>query len=65
MGLIFRMAIYFAFAALASQGLVIFDAEGGTVTFEIEKVEYVLSGIVGYLSTYGVSRVGKKLGWNT
>ena len=59
------MAIYFVFAALASQGLVIFDAEGGTVTFEIEKVEYVLSGIGGYLGTYVISRIGKKMGWAT
>ncbi len=65
MGLYIRMGLYFIFAAAASQGLVEFDKDTGEVTFLVDDVVLVITGIVGYLATFWTSRIAKKQGKNT
>lgn len=65
MGLPLRMVLYFVFAALASQGLVVFDAEAGTVTFRIEDLALIASGLAGYAATFWSSRMAKRNGGAT
>lgn len=65
MGLSIRMALYFVFSFLASQGVVMFDQAQGTVTFQIEHVVTVLSGIGGFAATFWASRIAKNKGGST
>lgn len=65
MTLYIRMALYLIFGALAGQGLVVFDQTAGTVTFNIEDVVTVLSGLGGFVATFIVSRVAKARGGKT
>lgn len=65
MGLSLRMVLYFVFAGLASQGLVVFDAEAGTVTFQVEDLALIASGLAGYLATFWSSRWAKRRGGAT
>lgn len=65
MMLSFRMVLYFLFASLASHGFVVFDQIEGTVTFQIEHLAMVGTGVVGYLGTFFFSRVAKARGGQT
>ena len=65
MTLYIRMGLYFLFAALSSQGLVVFDQDAGSVTFSIEDVTLILSGALGFLVTYVTSRIAKARGGKT
>ena len=60
-----RMALYFAFGFLSSQGVVVFDQEAGTVTFRIDDLLLLASGIGGYVMTFAASRVAKARGGST
>lgn len=60
-----RMIAYFLFAGLASQGLLVFDQEAGTVTFKIEDISMIVTGVLGYIGTFGTSRIAKKNGGAT
>lgn len=59
------MILYFVFAGLASQGLVVFDGEAGTVTLHVESIVLLISGVAGYVGTFYASRVAKKKGGPT
>jgi hypothetical protein len=55
-----RMALYFLFPILASQGLVIWNEEAGTVTFQVEDLVVVIMGVVGFVMTFITSRFATK-----
>jgi hypothetical protein len=59
MSLAIRMTLYFAFAALASLGVVDFDQASGQVSFNIYSLEMAAIGVVGYLATFLASRFAK------
>lgn len=63
MGLFLRMAVlYPLFLYLASLGIVVFNPDTGDVTFNIQHLELVITGLVGYLGTFGFSRLAKAKG---
>lgn len=59
MSLAIRMVLYALFSALATAGLVDFNAETGDVAFNIYSIEAVAIGIVGYMTTFLASRFAK------
>ena len=59
------MALYLAFGALAGQGLVIFDQDAGTVTFQIEHLTVAMTGLAGYVVTFVSGRFAKTNGGHT
>ncbi|UWQ30264.1 hypothetical protein [Leisingera sp. M523] len=61
-GLSVRMVAYFIFAAVAGQGIAIFDPVAGTLTFHIDQMETLLSGVAGYVATFGIGRLAKARG---
>lgn len=65
MGLYIRMALYFVFAGLASQGLVEFDEATREVTFKLDDLAIGAAGVAGYLVTFFGGRWAKKRGGNT
>lgn len=66
MGLFIRMLLYLLFGAIAGFGLGTFDGEAGTMTINVDSLAAVLTGIVGYVGTFVVGRVGAALrGWRT
>lgn len=60
-----RMLLYAVFAAMANEGLVLFDADAGTVTFKIDDLMLFGSGVVGYIGTFVTSRYAKARGGAT
>ena len=62
MALFLRMALYFADAFLAGQGIVVFDQDAGTITFRIEDLVLAISGGTAFLVTFAASRVAKAKG---
>lgn len=60
-----RMFLYLVFGTLAGQGIVIFDNETGTVSFNIEDIMLLASGLLGYIGTFYASRVAKARGGHT
>ncbi len=60
-----RMALYLLGGLLAGQGLAIFDAEAGTITFEIDSLAQALSGLGAFALTFCASRVSKRRGGAT
>jgi hypothetical protein len=54
-----RMFLYLVFGALAGQGLVVFDQTAGTVTFRVEDLMLIVTGLAGYLGTFVASRFAK------
>jgi len=60
-----RMFLYLVFGAMAGQGLVIFDADTGDVSFNIEDVMTLAQGLVGFVATFASSRVAKSNGGAT
>lgn len=60
-----RMVLYFLFAALAGQGLVVFDQQAGTVTFRVDDLMLLASGTGGYVATFWASRLAKRRGGAT
>ncbi len=60
-----RMSLYAVFAALASAGLVDYNPDAGTVTFQVESLALGLSGAVGFVGTFWTSRIAKKRGGKT
>lgn len=65
MALAVRMVLYFIFPVLASQGFVVFDQATGTVTFKIEDVVMLATGLAGFVATFGWSRIAKRKGGAT
>ena len=65
MTLYIRMALYFAFASMASAGLIDFDDASGTVSFTVDSLVLGISGLVGYLVTFWASRIAKRKGGAT
>lgn len=62
MALFVRMMIYLLAGVLAGQGLVIFDQEAGTITFRVEDVTTVLTGLLTFGGAYLASRIAKARG---
>lgn len=65
MGLAIRMALYFASAFLAGQGVAVFDHQAGTLTFHLEEVAVFLAGLAAFVGTFAASRVAKANGGAT
>lgn len=62
MALFIRMTLYFLFAAVAGQGIGMFDAESGDLTINVENLTDLLVGVVGYASTFVAGRWAKARG---
>ena len=60
-----RMFLYFLSAALAGQGVAVFDAEAGTLTFQIDSLAQLLTGVTTFAGTFVTSRVAKARGGAT
>jgi hypothetical protein len=60
-----RMGLYLVGGVLAGQGLAIFDADAGTITFKIESLAQALSGVGAFAATFAASRIAKSRGWST
>ncbi|MGB1214775.1 MAG: hypothetical protein ACPG4X_15525 [Pikeienuella sp.] len=60
-----RMLLYAVFAAMANEGLLLFDADAGTVTLKIEDIMLFGAGVVGYIGTFVTSRYAKARGGAT
>jgi len=58
------MLLYFAFTTLANQGFVLFDQAAGVVSFKIEDVVMIATGLAGFVATFLWSRVAKAKGGN-
>ena len=65
MALAVRMILYFAFSTLANQGFVLFDQAAGTVSFQIEDVIMLATGLAGFIATFAWSRWSKAHGGKT
>jgi hypothetical protein len=65
MSLYIRMGLYLVFGVLAGQGLVLFDADTGTVSFKIDDLLVIGTALVGYFGTFLSSRVAKAKGGMT
>ena len=65
MKLTIRMALYFVFAFLSSQGIGLFDAESGDFTIKIENTVAAIGGLLAFLATFGWSRKEKASGGAT
>ncbi|MCA0856168.1 hypothetical protein [Phaeobacter italicus] len=65
MTLYIRMFLYLAAGVLAGQGLAIFDAEAGTVTFKIDSLAQALTGLATFIGTFAASRIAKRRGGAT
>lgn len=60
-----RMVIYLLTGVLVGQGLAVYDAEAGTVTFRIEDLPLALSGLAAFVGTFVTSRIAKARGGAT
>lgn len=60
MFLAIRMVLYFIFPLLASQGLAVWDEEGGSLTFHIDNLTTALVGLLGFVGTFVASRFATK-----
>jgi hypothetical protein len=65
MGLYLRMVLYLVSGVIAGQGLAIFDAEAGTITFRIDDLVTVAGGAATFVATFLSSRVAKAKGGAT
>lgn len=65
MMLFIRMVLYAVFAALAGQGVLLFDDAAGTVTFRVEDLALLIGGAAGYVLTFIGSRIAKAKGGRT
>lgn len=65
MALYLRMMLYLLGGFLAGQGLAIYDAEAGTITFHVESLATALSGVALHVGTFVVSRIAKSRGGAT
>lgn len=67
MGLFLRMFILYPFFMwLGNQGVQVYDFATDTVSFKLEDLLMAATGIGGYITTFLVSRYGKRfLGWAT
>ena len=65
MTLYIRMALYLVFGVMAGQGLVIFDADAGTVTFKVDDLLIVGTALAGFVGTFLTSRIAKAKGGAT
>lgn len=56
MSLYIRMALYALFTTLSNQGLDIYDPATDQVSFKVEDAALFISGIVGFVVTFVMSR---------
>ena len=59
------MVLYFFFASLSSQGVDVYDPQTGIISFHIEELVTVLTGLGGFIATFLGSRWAKKRGGAT
>ena len=59
MTLYIRMAVYALSALFAGQGLAIYDADAGTLTFQVEDIAVALGGAGVFVATFITSRFSK------
>lgn len=62
MGLFIRMILYPIFTMLAAEGIVLFDGETGTVSFQIDDLILFGAGVIGYVGTFIAGRRAKAKG---
>ena len=62
MGLFIRMMLYAIFSNLAGEGIVLFDHQTGTVTFQIDDLILFGGGVFGFVSTFVAGRRAKAKG---
>ena len=60
-----RMFLYLVFGVLAGQGLVVFDAASGTVTFKVEDLLTLGGALAGFVGTFAASRIAAARGGKT
>lgn len=60
-----RMVLYAVFSAMANEGLILFDAVAGTVTFKVDDLMLFGTGLAGYIGTFAWSRWSKARGGAT
>ena len=65
MALYIRMALYLLGGVLAGQGIAVFDAEAGTITFKIESLATMGAGLAAFAATFLTSRIAKARGGAT
>lgn len=65
MALYIRMALYLIFGVIAGNGLAVYDANEGTLTFHVDQLEPVLTGLFGFVSTFVAGRFAKSKGGTT
>lgn len=65
MALYVRMGLYLLFGVIAGNGLGVYDQAAGTITFNVNDLEPLITGIVGYGATFVWSRVAKAKGGKT
>lgn len=54
-----RMFLYALFGIVAGQGLAVYDAEAGTLTFHVEHLATLATGALGFVTTFITSRFAK------
>lgn len=59
MSLAIRMVLYALFTTLSNQGVDIYNPETDEITFRVEDLALVLSGITGFVLTFVSSRFAK------
>lgn len=62
MDLLIRMVLYFASALIAGQGVAVFDADAGTLTFNLESTAVFLGGAATFVVTFIAGRWAKVRG---
>lgn len=65
MALYIRMGLYLVFGVIAGNGLGVYDQAAGTITFNVNDLEPLVTGLVGYGATFIWSRFAKKAGGKT
>jgi hypothetical protein len=56
MSLAIRMVLYALFVTLSNQGVDIYDPETDRISFQLQDLTLVVSGIVGFAATFVASR---------
>jgi uncharacterized membrane protein len=60
-----RMILYFVFSAFSGTGIAIYDSAAGTITFQIDDLARLITGIVGFVATFVASRIASARGGKT
>lgn len=59
MSLVIRMVLYAFFTTLSNQGVDIYDPQTDRISFQVEDLALVLTGVIGFILTFISSRFAK------